>query len=93
MCGNREKMWAGYKAAIEKQKALFRKEPAIRALLNKKLRQMRHSYGVEPLSPWERVLNELEQFYRKKTPWPIQQAIAKIALPASGDSGRDNSRQ
>jgi glycosyltransferase involved in cell wall biosynthesis len=87
--GNRVKMWQGYKYALEKQSALSKKEPEIRTLLNKKLREMRKSCGMEPLPLWKRVLKWLGCIYRQKTPWPIQHAIAKLNNSAPNNSGRN----
>lgn len=89
MCVNREKMWEGYRAALEKQRGLFRSEPELRSLLNKKMREMRKSYGMEPLPLWKRVLKGLGRIYRQKTPWPIQRAIARLNTPAPNNSGRN----
>ncbi|MDX1252625.1 MAG: glycosyltransferase family 2 protein [Gammaproteobacteria bacterium] len=92
VCGkkeNREKMWEGYRAALEKQCTISRNEPELRSLLKKKLREVRKSYGMEPLPLWKRLLKKLGRIYRQKTPWPIQQAIIKLNTPADHNPGRD----
>lgn len=93
VCGNeenREKMWEGYGVALEKQRGIFSSEPELRSLLDKKLREMRKSYGMEPLPLWKRVLKGLGRLYRQKTPWPIQRAIARLNTPAPNNSGRNS---
>lgn len=92
MCGsmeNREKMWKGYRAALKKQCAISRNEPELRSLLNKKLRETRMSYGMEPRHLWKRVFKRLERIYRQKTPWPVQQAIARLNKSTPDNPGRE----
>lgn len=93
VCGNkenREKMWKGYRDALEKQRGLSSNALELRSLLNKKLREIRMSYGMEPLPLWKRVLKGLGRLYRQKTPWPIQRAIARPNSPAPDNSGRNS---
>jgi glycosyltransferase involved in cell wall biosynthesis len=77
--GNREKMWLGYKSALQKQRTLSKNDPEMLSLLNKKLREMQKSYGMEPLPLfWKRLVTVLIRIYRKNVPWSIQKAISKL---------------
>ncbi len=89
VCNDKQALWDGYRAALEKQMIVSRGEPKLQLLLKRKLKDVRRRYGMAPPSHWNRLARGLERLYHQNTPWPIQRAISRLApkkLVRDGDA-------
>ena len=84
MCMEKAKMWNGFSKAIRKQQRVFKHDPTMTKILQRKLEERRRAYQIPTrLDRLYGIKKRAVARLRRITPWPVQRLLHKIgeALP------------
>jgi glycosyltransferase involved in cell wall biosynthesis len=77
MCRDEERMFKGFAAALEKHRLIWRGDPDMSRLLNRKMRQTRVIYGKSPMYNVLAAISGNKAF-KRLFPWPGQKVVHRV---------------